>query len=152
MCPGLETKPRIEGVNHVAFGVSNMENSLKFYQELGFTELIAPFKGVPDNMNVWFPKPIEQRLVMMANYYGAAIELVQHFPPSKDLRGGWGHLGTMEFAVEVSNIEKAYKELQEKGIKFLSPPETIEMPSGQWKYAYMVEPDNLYVSLIEPRY
>ena len=152
MCPGLGTKPRIEGVNHVAFGVSNLENSLKFYRGLGFTEMIFDFKGVLEAMNVWFPEPVEQHLVMMANYYGAGIEPVQHFPLSKDLRGSWGHLGPMEFAVEVTNIEKASEYLQKKGIELLSQPQTIEVSSGQWKYVYIAEPDNLYVSLIEPRY
>lgn len=152
MCPGLGTTPKIEGVNHVAFGVSNMENSLNFYSELGFTELFFDFKGVLDAMNVWFPEPVEQHIVMMTNYYGAGIEPSQHFPPSKDLRGSWGHLGPMEFAVEVTNIEKACDYLQKKGIELLSPPQTIEVSSGQWKYAYIVEPDNLYVSLVEPRY
>jgi predicted lactoylglutathione lyase len=28
------------GVNHVGFGVSDMDRSLKFYRELGFTDLI----------------------------------------------------------------------------------------------------------------
>jgi len=152
MCPGLGTEPKTAGLNHVAFGVSDMDKSLKLYRELGFTELIFDYNGYIDGMAIWFPEPVRMRLIMMANYYGATIEPCQHFPPSKDLRGSWGHLGPMEFAVGISNLDKAYEELQRKGIKFLSPPQTVEVSSGQWKYAYVVEPDNLYVSLIEPRY
>jgi len=152
MCPGLGERPRVEGINHVAFGVSNMENSLKFYREIGFTELLVDYTGYNEAMTIWFPKPQKMRIVLLANYYGASIEPVEHFPPSLDLRGSWGHLGPMEFAVGVSNIEKAYEELQRKGINFLSPPQTVEVSSGQWKYAYIVEPDNLYASLIEARY
>ena len=90
----------------------------------------------------------------MANYYGASIEPVTYLPPNKtkDSRGSWGHVGPMEFSVEVSNIEKAYEELQKKDIRFLCPPQTIELPSGCWKYAYLDEPDKNYVSLIEARY
>jgi hypothetical protein len=58
----------------------------------------------------------------------------------------------MEFAIEVTNIEKAFQDLQKKGIKFLCPPQTVETSSGAWKYAYVAEPDNLYVSLIEQRF
>ena len=58
----------------------------------------------------------------------------------------------MEFAIGVSNLEKAYKELREKGIEFLSPPHAVEYSWGQWKYAYLDEPDKNYVSLIEARY
>ncbi|GAI85571.1 unnamed protein product, partial [marine sediment metagenome] len=151
MCPGLGTEPKIEGVTHVAFGVSNMENSLKFYRELGFTELFLDYTGYLDSMAIWFPEPVKMRLVMLSNYYGASIELVEQFPPSEDLRGTWGHLGPMDFAIGVTNIEKAYEQLQQKGRKFLSPPQTVEVASGEWKYVYLVEPDDLYVSLIEQR-
>jgi catechol 2,3-dioxygenase-like lactoylglutathione lyase family enzyme len=151
MCRGLRTKPAIEGVNHVAFGVSNMERSLKFYRKLGFTELGFEFDGYFDAMAIWFPKLVKMRIALTANYYGAAVELVEQTPPSKDLRGSWGHVGPMEFAVGVSNLEKAYEELQKDGIGFLCPPQTIKLSSGEWKYAYLVDPDNLYVSLIEAR-
>lgn len=154
MCLGVRTEPTVEGVNHVGFGVSNIENSLKFYQELGFTELFMDYTGYLHGMATLFPEPIKMRFVLMANYYGGLIELVTYLPPnkSKDSRGSWGHRGPMEFGVGVSNLEKACEELQKKGIRFLSPPQTIEVPSGQWKYVYVVEPDNNYVSLIEPRY
>lgn len=150
--PGLGTEPRIEGINHVAFGVSDMDNSLKFYRELGFTELVVDFAGYVDSMATWYPKPTKLRIIILANYHGAWIEAIGHYPPSKDIKGSWGRLGPMEFAVGVSNIEKAYKELKKRGVKFLSTPQTIDVPSGQWSYAYMVAPDNLCVSLTEARY
>lgn len=142
MGKSLGTEARVEGVNHVGFGVSDIDRSRKFYQELGFTDMVFDTTG--GRMSV----------IMMANYYGAWIEAIQFGAPDKPtpFNKGWGHLGPMEFAVEVTNIEKAYEELQERGIKFLCPPQTVEVSSGYWKYAYVVEPDNLYVSLIEPRY
>jgi len=149
------TEPRVEGVNHVGFGVSDIENSVKFYRELGFTEVILDVSSVLHDMATLFPpNPPKIKALMMVNYYGAWIEPLQLLPPYKPtpFKKGWGHLGAMEFAVGVSNIEKAYEELQQKGIKFQSPPQTIKVSSGQWKYAYVVEPDNLYVSLIEQRY
>ena len=155
MGESLGTEPKVEGVNHVGFGVSDMDRSLKFYRELGFTDLVFDITERHWTMAPMYPaKPPKIRCAMIANYYGAWIEPIQLLPPDKPtpFNKAWGHLGPMEFAVGVSNIEKAYEELQEKGIKFLSPPQTIEVSSGQWKYAYVVEPDNLYVSLIEPRY
>ena len=58
----------------------------------------------------------------------------------------------MEFAIGVSNIEQTYNELQHKGIAFSSSPQTVRVSSGEWKYVYLVDPDKLYVSLVEPRY
>ncbi len=144
---------RIHGVNHVGFGISNWDNSWTFYQNLGFTESLFEFNGdlvLPK----LFPRAQELRLAMWANYHGAWLEPIQLLSPLKPtpFTKAWGHLGPMEFAIEVSNLEKAYEDLQKKGIKFLCPPQTIEVSSGQWRYAYLVEPDNLYVSLVEPRY
>ena len=154
MGKSLGTEPSVEGVNHVGFGVSDIDRSLKFYRELGFTELVFDFTGAIYSMATMFPpNPPNIRCLMVANYYGAWIEPIQLLPPHKPKasKEGWGHLGSMEFGVGVSNIEKAYDELQKKGMEFLCPPQTVEVSSGQWKYAYVIEPDGLYVSLIEPR-
>jgi hypothetical protein len=63
-----------------------------------------------------------------------------------------GHLGAFEFGIEVTNINTACAHLQEAGVEMLSPPQTVAIDSGEWKYAYFVDPDNLYVSLIEDRF
>ncbi len=149
MGKSLGTEARVEGVNHVAFGVSDMDRSLEFYRELGFTDMVFDPRLSTKPRNT----PPRAAVTMMANFYGAWIEPIQLLAAEPTpFNKGWGHLGPMEFAIEVTNIEKAYEELQERGIKFLCPPQTVEVSSGDWKYAYVVEPNNLYVSLIEPRY
>ena len=30
--------------------------------------------------------------------------------------------------------------------------QTVDVGTGEWSYAYLVDPDGLYVSLVEPRY
>lgn len=141
MGKSLATEAKVEGLNHVGFGVSDVEESRKFYRELGFTETIFDTSG-------------RMSVIMLANYHGAWIEAIQFGEPDRPLpfKKGWGHLGPMEFAIEVTNLEKAYEELQEQGVNFLCPPQTVEVPTGFWKYAYLAEPDNLYVSLVEPRF
>jgi catechol 2,3-dioxygenase-like lactoylglutathione lyase family enzyme len=148
----LGAGPGIEGLNHVEFGVSDMDKSMIFYKSLGFTELLMDYKGVMEDMASFFPEPFEQRVVILLNYHGCGIEPVQNFPSTKDLRGAWGHLGPMEFAIGVNNLEKACEELNKKGIELLCDPQSIDVSSGEWKYAYIVEPDNNYVSLVEARF
>ena len=58
----------------------------------------------------------------------------------------------MEFAVKVTNLEKTYEVLQKKGVIFLCPPQTVKIPSGFCKYAYVAKPYNLYNSLVEVRF
>jgi catechol 2,3-dioxygenase-like lactoylglutathione lyase family enzyme len=150
--PGLHAGPRIEGLNHVAFGVSNLERSLEFYRRLGFTDSVFVYDGVLEAMNPWFPAPTEQRIELLVNYYGGGIEAVEHPTEIKDCRGTWGHLGAMEFAIEVTNIDAACSYFQGQGIELLCSPQKIAVDGLEWKYAYFVEPDNNYVSLIEQRF
>jgi len=154
-CRSIGEDTRIEGVNHVGFGVSDIEKSLRFYRELGFTELVLEYRGRLAAMATLFPiTPPEIRCPMLANYYGATLEIIQLQPPAKPTpyRESWGHLGVTEFGIEVSNLEKAYEELQQKGMKFLCTPQTVKVSSGEWKYACIVEPDRLHVAIVEPRY
>src|SRR4030042_1397743 len=121
MGKSLATEAKVEGLNHVGFGVSDVERSRQFYRELGFTDTVFDPSG-------------RMSVIMLANYHGAWIEAIQFGAPDKPepFNKGWGHLGPMEFAIEVTNLEKAYEELQEKSIKFLCSPQTVEVPSGVW--------------------
>jgi catechol 2,3-dioxygenase-like lactoylglutathione lyase family enzyme len=147
----------VEGVNHVGFGISNFEATSKFYRTLGFTELlfdIPPEQGLYGMATMMPSNPPRLRCTMLGNYYGAWIEPVQLMtrPQPRPPKKNWGHLGAMEFAIGVTNIDEAYDELQEKGIKFQSPPQTIAVNKREWKYAYLIEPDNLPVAIVEQRY
>lgn len=154
---GIVIDPAVEGVNHVGFGVSDLEATAKFYQGLGLTELIfdIPYDSPVYTMATMMPSPApKMRIMMFGNYHGAWIEPIQlaTTPQPRPARESWGHLGAMEFGIGVTNIDKAYKELQAKGYSFLSAPQTVKLESGEWKYAYIVEPDGIHVSLIEQRY
>jgi catechol 2,3-dioxygenase-like lactoylglutathione lyase family enzyme len=150
---GLPCEPQLEGVNHVAFGVKDMERTLQFYSRFGLTNLLFEFDGYFDAMAHWYkPSPPKQHIVLFTSWIGAGIEPVQHDPPSADLRGEWGHAGPMEFAIGVSNLDRAYEELCGEGVDFHTPPQSIDVGCGEWRYAYLSDPDELYVSLVEARY
>ena len=150
--PGSHPAPLIEGVTHVAFGVSDADRSTGFYRALGFTELVADFQGVLDPMSHWFPDPTgtEQRLVLLNSPDGAGIEAVQQINQTKDCRGSWGHLGPMELSIEVSDIEAACAEARRLGAEVLCSPQTVAGDGGEWTYAYIADPDDISVSLIQP--
>jgi catechol 2,3-dioxygenase-like lactoylglutathione lyase family enzyme len=149
----LPGKPRLEGVNHVAFGVSDMAATREFYSHLGFTDLLFESKGFFDAMAPWYSGPLpDQHMVLVRPEQGAGIEPVRLSPLAPEARGQWGHVGPMEFAVGVSNIDLAVTQLQQAGVEFHSEPQTVDVGTGEWKYAYLQDPDGLYVSLVEARY
>ena len=147
----LATGP--QGVHHVAFGVADIERTRDFYGALGFTGMLFESDGYFEPMHPWYRgEPPRQRMMCLTNPRGAGLEPVQHYPPSPDMRGEWGHAGAMEFAIGVRNLEVAAGQLRERGIELLCEPQTIDVGSGEWRYAYFVDPDELYVCLTESRY
>ena len=144
---------RAEGVNHVAFGVADMTRTRGFYERLGFTEPLFESTEFFDPMADWYPAdPPDQHMVMLMAAQGAAIEPVVLDPPGPDCRGEWGHIGPFEFAVGVGSLEAGVDELRRLGVELKGEPVTIDVGTGEWRYAYFRDPDDLFVSLVEPRY
>lgn len=146
---GSHASPKIYGVYHVAIGTTNLENSKAFYRELGLTKSIWSMQGVVKEMTPWHGKDQEMGIVILAGKSGACIELVQQLPETKDCRGLWGHLGPMDFSIQVTNLEEAMEDMKRRGIEFGKEPVTIRGGSGKWRYVYFTEPDGNYVSLVE---
>jgi catechol 2,3-dioxygenase-like lactoylglutathione lyase family enzyme len=155
----LPGSPRAEGVNHVAFGVTDMARTRAFYERLGFDSLLFESVEFFDPMAPWYRPPWydpealpAQHMTMPMAGQGAAIEPVVLDPPGHDCRGDWGHLGPMEFAVGVANLERAIAELRADGVDLHGDPQSVDVGTGEWRYVYLAEPDGNYVSLVEARY
>jgi len=154
--PGV---PRAEGVNHVAFGVSDMARTRAFYGRLGFTELLFESVDFFDPMAPWYEPPWydadhlpTQHMAMPLSPQGAAIEPVVLDPPGHDCRGSWGHLGPMDFGVRVANLDVAAGLLAADGVRLHGQPRSLDVGAGEWRYVYFEEPDGNYVQLVEARY
>lgn len=151
---------RAEGVNHVAFGVTEMARTRAFYERLGFTELLFESVDFFDPMAPWYEAPWydprnlpAQHMTMPMSAQGAAIEPVVLDPPGHDCRGEWGHLGPMDFGIRVTNIDAAAAELRGDGIDVYGEPQTIDLGGGrEWRTVAVAEPDGNYVSLVEGRF
>jgi catechol 2,3-dioxygenase-like lactoylglutathione lyase family enzyme len=143
---------RAEGVNHVAFGVRDIDRTREFYERLGFTELLFESTEFFDPMAPWYPgEPPDQHMIMLLSAQGAGIEPVVLDPEGPDQRGDWGHIGPFDFAVGVTSLERGLAELGDLGVE-TGDPVTLDVGSGEWRYASLRDPDDLYVTLVEPRY
>lgn len=151
---GWPDEPGPQGVNHVAFGVADLERTRAFYRRLGFTGMLFESDGYFEPMHPWYAprEPPRQRMTLITNPHGAGMEPVEHHPPSPDMRGEWGHLGPFEFGIGVRSIERAAGALRATGVELLCEPQTIDLGGGAtWSYAYFADPDDLYVCLSEVR-
>ncbi|MEO7348442.1 MAG: VOC family protein [Terrimesophilobacter sp.] len=145
-----------QGVNHVAFGVTDIERTESFYRELGFTGKLFDATGVNEPMNPWFEAvdrvPPVQRMMLLTSPHGGALEAVEQDPPGADMRGDWGHFGTFEFAIGARNLDLAIRYLESLDIPLIGEPVEIEMADGQvWRYVYFQDPSGLSVSITEIR-
>lgn len=144
-----DAPPKTYGVYHVAIGTTNLEDSEAFYRKLGLTKPIWSMQGVIKEMRPWHGKEQEMRIIILAGESGSCIELVQQLPETKDCRGLWGHLGPMDFSIQVTDLEKAMQDMKKRGIEFCGEPMVLRGNGGEWRYVYFIEPDGNYVSLVE---
>ncbi|MGA1669970.1 MAG: VOC family protein [Candidatus Nanopelagicaceae bacterium] len=148
-------KPRIEGVNHVAFGVHDMKVTTDFYQQLGFTDQIFESTEFFGPMAPWYQVGRAlpgHHMTLWLSGKGAGIEPVRLTPLWEDCRGEWGHVGPMDFGIGVQNIKKAVEELKRLGIEMHSDIQTLDVGTSEFKYLYFKDPDDQYVSIVETSY
>jgi len=151
---GWPGPPGPQGVNHVAFGVADIERTRDFYARLDFGGMLFESDGQFEPMDPWYAPRAQprQRMMLLTNPHGGGMEPVEHDPPSPDMRGEWGHLGPFDFGIGVRSVARAAAQLRAAGIELLCEPQTVELgDGGSWHYAYFRDPDDLYVCISETR-
>lgn len=143
----------IKSTDHFSFSVSDMEAALDFFcNALGLEA--SPIEDVAaENVRkiVGFPDA-RLRISMVMIPGGNRIELIQYVrPEGKPIDSTTCNPGAAHIAFQVDDIEKMYKELSEKGIGFINPPEWGPGPdgAGKWGVSYLKGPDGLTVEIME---
>ena len=58
--------------------------------------------------------------------------------------------GIGRIALGVDDIDKEYSDLKDKGVSFLSPPQTLDVPGfGDFKFCCFRDPDGIVLELVE---
>lgn len=92
---------KVKGVAHIGLYIKDVEASKKFYTEILGFNVICEFTSLEGN---------KMAFVKSGNLI---IELIQHVHWMDRRDGLYDHI-----AMEVDNIEEAYENLKEKGIRF----------------------------------
>ena len=136
-------------VQHIAISVNDMEEALKFYSGLLGLEVMMDMEmeGDPAIEAILGVKNLRMRYVLFTGK-GAQLNLLEFKNPkgenvAKKLRP-YDH-AIHHIAFSVDNVEAAYKELSEKGIEFISPPQD----TGLAKACAMRAPDGVVIELFE---
>ncbi len=120
-----------EQVDYVIVGVSDMQKSVRFYKDtLGL--------------------PLKYETKEWTEFQAGKTTLALH-PGRKSSQGSASPFdvmaGSCSIGFTVPDIERSFRDLQSKGVRFVMPPKTQE---GQgMKLAVFLDPDGLPVSLSE---
>ena len=145
----------ITTTDHFSFSVSNMEAALDFFHgALGLeASPVEDVAAVNVRKIVGFPDA-RLRISMLSIPGGSRIELIQYVSPQgMPVDSAACNPGAAHIALQVDDIEKMYKDLSARGIKFINPPEWGPGPggTGTWGVSYLKGPDGITVEIMEKR-
>jgi catechol 2,3-dioxygenase-like lactoylglutathione lyase family enzyme len=148
------------GVDHIGVGVTDMERSLRFWGEIGFTNVAFDYTGpLPGLERVAGRGDVEARVVMLRpaspTVLGpGAVKLVQTTdapPPPMPDGMAWGEPGVCEVCVHVLDQAALYERLVAAGHTGLMEPNSSPLdPYGTMcSLSYVADPDGTKIELIE---
>ncbi|MCH8191183.1 MAG: VOC family protein [Chloroflexi bacterium] len=131
-----------------SFTVTDLDRSVAFYRDvLGMTlKATTEVDGEPLSTVTGYPRARLKIALMQAGDH--EIELIQYVlpqgarsvPPRRDA-------GSAHIAFHVDDADAAYRELTDKGVRFVSPPQDF----GQVNACYFLDPDGITLELIEQK-
>lgn len=144
----------MEGVFHTGITVSDLDRSLAFYRDVLDLEVwIQPtevFGGDQLSRGVGVDDAALRLAVLKVG--ASSLELLEYAsPPSPNDRPVPPHgLGSMHVAFQVNDVNAKMRELESRGVKFLSPPNVVdEGPLAGWRWVYFKDPDGVTLELVE---
>ena len=139
----------IKEVRHVGIVVNNMENSLKFYQDLLGFKIVRDMDehGIYIN-NMLSLDNVQVRTVKLSAGTGNTLIELLDFKShdDNDIRNFYT-IGASHVALTVDNLEDLYKHLTKNNVKFNAPPQ--KSPDGLVKVTFCNDPDGTPIELVE---
>lgn len=147
---------------HINVNVTNLEDSIAFYELLGFNVLMPgiPYLNLnqakPETLNpeaaVALNIPLEttgRACIMQLDRGFPKLDLTE-WPATQEMTAGPLlnlDTGIVRMCLASQNLEKDYKELVEAGVRFLSQPKQTE--EGKADIAICQDPDGTLIEIIQ---
>lgn len=155
----------VHGVAHVGIGVSSLERSKEFYENvLGFDRVLCEFVGRMPEMDAVTGSALPMNMVILERSAPASGPLgglltrgvVKLFEvPNGNVAHTytgrcWGDIGCMEVCLDVSDLTETVATMRQKGVPIYLPPVEINMGSGsKGMVAYVQDPDGTTIEFVE---
>jgi glyoxylase I family protein len=144
----------IERIFHFNINCTNIERTLAFYQLLGFKVILDFREGMTSKemadafgMQTANLKGVHLRLGDAAD--ATRIDLLEFTdpPPAGQPYPHLYHTGIARMCLKTTNIERDYRDLSAKGIRFMSEPK--KLPGTSVSIVCFKDPDGTFVELLE---
>lgn len=147
----------MNGVHHIAITVSDLDAAIDFYHGVLGLEIVSepsPLFDAPELGSAVGVPGAALRQVCLATGT-AVVELLEYVqPPSPvDAPLPQNALGAHHVAFRVDDIEATKRELEAKGVTFLSAVNAVDdgVLAG-WRWVYFADPDGNALELVEVAY
>ena len=140
-------------IRHIGLVVPNLKKSMNFWcKKLGFKIYRRLEEEGPVIDAIIGYKNVKLTTVKISDQKGNLIELLYFKnPPNKKIKLQWkGNTysrGFTHLALKVQNIDRLYKTLRKKGIKFNSEPRISN--DGKVKLTYCRTPEGVFLELVQ---
>ena len=131
--------------HHTGFIVTNREQSIAFYRDAVGLELLTTYerRGPAIDQVVGYPDTHLRSAMLALPGGGHILELIQYAAPAPEARGSEerSQIGAAHLALEVDDIDGAFRRLQAGGARIMNPPAELEPglmacylqdPDGNW--------------------
>lgn len=146
---------------HINVNVSNLERSLEFYGKLGFEVYVPaiPYLNLKQSKDpgivhegaaaaLGLPAQSTGRACIMQLGKGLPkLDLTEWSALSSQPPLGNGDIGIARICLATANLQKAYDELIEQDVRFISPPQATQ--DGKADMAVCMDPDGALIELIQ---
>ena len=127
-------------IHHISLSVSNINNSLKFYEKLGFTEVLR-WKADDDSIEISHLKmgDIYLELFCFKDFEEAPLT-------SLKLDTDLPRIGMKHFGVKVQSIEEARQWVLDNN---LAKEITIKKGKTKIDYFFIQDPDGIFIEFVQ---
>ena len=141
----------MKSIRHIGIAVSDISRSLSFYVGLLGLKIVSEAHEGGDYISTLCALPKDKssiRTVKLSAGSGSLLELIQYESYHNRLvvKSEMHWTQTAHIAFQVDDVDLEYRRLSERGVEFLSEPQTS--PDNYARVVFLRDPDGIFIELV----